>query len=623
MEIAFAGNKLDLLERYPELQFLMHCADDSYTERDSEIGRCQGDALNLSQAGLKCSGCSTSAEPIFESRAVYVQAEPMRSKDVSRELAQLNLDEVAILYVYGARSGHYFAALEGWLKEKKDRRLIFLEDELSAIKELLHSEHAESLFSHPQVVIHFLSSAAKLEEIVETYPCDRIEVVASELYRKGKKRQFQKIRLKLLRQSTVAHAILTESLYAHKMIVNLLCNIKRWDGAFFAGGLKGKFKGIPAVICGAGPSLQADIPLLKTMEDRALIIAGGSTIAALSHQGIQPHLGIALDPNPEEFERLKIASAFEMPLLFATRVQPDIFNALNGERGYLITYTGGPCEYHFEQEVGIVGDPIGPELGPEALSVTTLSVALAVEMGCNPILLDGIDLAYTGMRRYAEGILPSSEMQASELRQQKKASERLLKRKDVHGHYVSTLVKWVMESECIAAYASAQEATRFINVTQGGIGFPGILHRSLSEVMQEELGPSLDLRALVHAETQRLKLPPLKEKIEQEMKSVGESLRRLYRIASDILSELQQDSLSTGKMALLEMDFQEEKAFGCLFPLLGQALDQLLFRAFPVSLHLSEEEKTRLLRESKIKKWTHWKEMIESEILVFQRHGNL
>jgi [acyl-carrier-protein] S-malonyltransferase len=42
-----------------------------YTERNSKIGRCQGDALNLSQAGLKCSGCSTSAEPTFESRAVY------------------------------------------------------------------------------------------------------------------------------------------------------------------------------------------------------------------------------------------------------------------------------------------------------------------------------------------------------------------------------------------------------------------------------------------------------------------------------------------------------------------------------------------------------------------------
>ncbi len=31
----------------------------------------------------------------------------------------------------------------------------------------------------------------------------------------------------------------------------------------------------------------------------------------------------------------------------------------------------------------------------------------------------------------------------------------MLRRKDIHGHYVHTLVKWVMESDCIAAYAKA------------------------------------------------------------------------------------------------------------------------------------------------------------------------
>ena len=239
------------------------------------------------------------------------------AEEIQKFIAKLNLEGVDILYVYGIGLGHHFEALKGWLKEKKDRRLIFLEDELSSVHALLQSEYAEPLFFNHQVVVHFLFPTKKvdahLEEIVATYPCDRIEVVAIESYQKRKKRRFQQIRLKLLRQSAVAHAILTESLYAHKMLINLLRNIKRWHGSFFAGGLKGKFKNIPAIICGAGPSLQSSIPLLKQLEDRALIIAGGSTIAALSNQGVQPHLGIALDPNPEEFGRLKIASAFETP----------------------------------------------------------------------------------------------------------------------------------------------------------------------------------------------------------------------------------------------------------------------------------------------------------------------
>ena len=40
--------------------------------------------------------------------------------------------------------------------------------------------------------------------------------------------------------------------------------------------LFGKFHGIPAIICGAGPSLTRHIETLKNISDRALIFGGGS-----------------------------------------------------------------------------------------------------------------------------------------------------------------------------------------------------------------------------------------------------------------------------------------------------------------------------------------------------------
>ncbi len=594
-----------LLERYPELVFLL-----SYTPYIPY--------------------------PLITSVDHKLSAEELHSGSISQEIAdfktKLHLEGVDILYVYGLGLGYHYAALKGWLKEKRERRLIFLEDELAAVYALLSSEHAQDLFYDPQVVVRFIPDPKRLqehlEELTASYSCDRIEVAAIASYQKKKKRRFLQIRLKLLRLSAVHHAILTEALYSHKMLVNLLRNIRRWPGSFLAGGLKGKFCGIPAVVCGAGPSLQASLPHLKKIEDRALIIAGGSTIAALSNQGIQPHLGIALDPNAEEFGRLKIASAYEMPLIYATRLQPDVFNALNGERGYLVSDTGGSCERYFERQMEIEEEPVGPELGSEALSVTTLAIALAVEMGCHPLFLNGIDLAYTGTQRYAEGILPSSHIDISEKRREKKSPERLLKRKDIRGHYVHTLVKWVMESECIAAYAKAHPETGFINVSEGGIGFPGIPNVPLLEAAQG-LNQQLDLRALLHAEIQKLKIPLSKEKIFREMKEVGESLLRLGSIAEEMLEELErvkhlfpfgQLVLPTGKMTILEIDFQEEKAFECLFPSLGPALDKLLERAFYVPAHCTEEQQRHISLECKIAKWRQWKEIIDSEIGLFQMH---
>ncbi len=577
MKTASGGNKL---ERYPELLFLV-----SYT----------------------------SFQPY---------SFPLHREDIDQEikdfLQKINLDGVDILYVYGIGKGYHYAALKNWLKERRERRLIFIEDELSVISELVQSEHGESLLYDPQVLIHFISNP--LEELAAAFPCDRVEVAAIESYQKKKKNRFGQVRLKLLRLCSVSHALLTESLYSHKLLGNLLKNIKRWHGSFYAGGLKGKFRNIPAMICGAGPSLSKSIEELKMLEDRALIIAGGSTIAALSNQGIHPHIGIALDPNEEEFSRLKVASAYETPLIYATRLQPDVFNAVSGERGYLVSDTGGSCERFFEKEMGIDSEPIGPELGAEAMSVTTLAIALAVEMGCNPILLNGIDLAYTGMKRYADGVMPSSTVQIKEIAKQTKAPERLLKRKSIEGHYVHTLVKWVMESDCIASFAKAHPECRFINVSAGGIGFDGIPNVPLSEV---DLEHSSDLRALVHAEIQALKMPPLKEKIYRKMQEIKESLLRLGSFAEEMLDELHRvkDSgpFPTGKMTILEIDFQEEIAFECLFPHLGPALDKLLARAYYISPDSPSKEQRRMQVESKIAKWKQFKEVIFTEITVFTR----
>ena len=409
------------MERYPEIFFLL-----TYTSFQPYQLEVSDHQLNATREGER------------------LHSDPI-DQEMSRWLDLQSLTDVDVLFVYGVGLGYSYRAAKSWLHEKKERMLIYLEDDLGPLDALLQTEIASQLFLDPQVHLHFIKTSQEwdvsLKALLETYPSHRIEVAFLESYQKKSPRLCKHIRLKLMRQCAVVNALMTEALYSHRLVENVLANIKRWPHSFFANRLKNKFKGIPAVICGAGPSLGPAIPLLQQLEDRALIIAGGSTITALSNQGIIPHLGLALDPNPDEYSRLRVTSAFEMPLLYGTRLQPDVFNTSNGPWGYLHSYTGGPCEAYFERELGIQGEPVGPDLGPEAFSVTTLAIALAVEMGCSPILLNGIDLAYTGMQRYAAGVMPSSQVFLQELQQETRASERILKRKGIHGTMVYTLVK--------------------------------------------------------------------------------------------------------------------------------------------------------------------------------------
>lgn len=554
--------------------------------------------------------------------AFRLQFEPFESlAEIGSEAVALPpvLDEIEVFYIYGIGSGAHFNALKGWLEGMRERQLIFLEDDLAAIHAFLETPVAQEIVCHPQVHIYCLNSFKQLvptlKEIATTFPS---EYVACAAHVQKKRSRLRKIELALYRIATVNCALMAEALYAHKLLPNMLKNVLQWPTSFAAGALKGLFKGTPAIICGAGPSLSKHFELLKTVGDRALLFAGGSTIAALSNHGIVPHIGMALDPNKEEFDRLKAASCFEMPLLYGTRLEPTVFHTCNGPKGYLISETGGACEAHFETTFGLTDAPTGPELGVEALSVTTLCVALAIEMGCDPIIFTGLDLSYPGLERYAPGVMASSAVSLKEIQQVKRASERLLKRKDIFGKPTYTLVKWIMESQCLSAYAKKHPAQRFINATAGGLGFSGIPNEPLTEVLST-LHETQDLSALLHTVFQHSPLSCTQEALSAEMRSLHESLERMHTFANQILEEFTRaQRYPTGKSTFLEHEFQDEKAFGVLFLPLNDALESLLNRRYYLSPLVSDQQKESICFQRQVAKWTEWQQRIafEKDILA-------
>lgn len=519
------------------------------------------------------------------------------------------LKHVEVLYIYGIGGSSAYPRLKKWVLEDKIRRVVFLEDTLDAIGQFLSSTYSEQVLEDSQMVLSYLPEPyeEKLEEIVSSYPVEHIFVQATNSYRK--KPQFEKLCLQLLRTTTIAHASTTEILRSHQMLANLMRNISRWPYSFLANRFQGQFVNVPAIICGAGPSLLDAIDHLKNLSDRALLLAGGSAITALSNQGVTPHLNIVVDPNFEEFERLKAASSYETPLIYATRVQPDIWNTCNGQMGYLVSDTGGVCEKHFEKLLGMDHQAVGPDLGIEALSVTTLSLAFAVEMGCNPIVFVGVDLSYTGMQRYAKDVIPHSAVDHKLLQENTQASEKLLRRKNSKNELVYTTVKWVMESECIASFAKKQQHCRFINATNG-LGFKDIENSSLEEISSD--WKSIDLHAAIHQKIQLYQLDPSFSKtIELEKKKLQTSILRLQKITLEMLKVangyLAQEvsAMPTAKMTLLELDFQEELALHALFPFLDLTLDRLID---PCE---KRKESSQEMLHHFLAKYTSWKEVLE------------
>jgi len=463
--------------------------------------------------------------------------------------------ECEVLYVYGVSLDAYLK-LKSWLHQNGARRLVFLENREGALGAFLQGENAFHLLQDAQVGLHLVGSGRALDESLEAlsqmHPVRELEVISLPS-RKGS--YFRSLRLKLLRKTTLTGAIQTDRANGYQLFFNFVRNACHAKDSFYVNALKNAFANIPAVICGAGPSLSEAFRALGTLESKALIFACGSAMAALSRANIEPHFCVAVDPNREEFLRAKNCFAFSSPLLYSTRVHPDVFSTVNGPFGYVRSQFSDVSQLWLEEELGLADPLLGAKLSSESISVTSMALAAAEHLGCNPIIFAGLDMAYTGNQRYSQAV--GVRETAEEAKSARKAiSDRVLIKKDRQGKKVYSAVRWVMESASLSAYAKAHPHVRFLSATQGGIGFKGIDYAPLEKIAAD-FHEEHDLRGMLHAAS--ISAPMPKVPIEPKLLDLKESLLRVID-SLNILS-----GKTKGIPILAELEMKEELAFSVLF----------------------------------------------------------
>lgn len=467
-----------------------------------------------------------------------------------------NIYSAELVYIYGLRCDFILP---------KNADVIFIEDDPEEILSFLHTQKAFEILSNPGVEIAFRIPKEPwdlfLQYLAEQNPVKRVECILAPHY-EAKKRHFEKIRLKLLRKTTLSEGLFLDRLFSLVSFDNFLQNTKNVPHSFYVNAWKNRFQDIPAIICGAGPSLQQEIDLLKKAQNKALVLAGGSAISALTNQGIMPHLGMAVDPTFQEYRILKSNVGFEVPILYSSRVFGDIFSCMNGPMGYMRTALGQLHDLWMEEKAGLSGVFIGSSLSVEALSVTTMGLALAHFMGCNPIVFCGVDLSYTNKKRYAEGVMANSQIDLEEMDKEKKVDERLYLRKDIQGNDIYTSVKWIMESAAISDFAKRHKSRVFYNATSKGLGFKDIPFKSLGSIL-ESLPAIHNLKDLIHVFIQNTKISfsveDRKKYLLQLKESVKSCVSHLQVLKTEALKEV------SGLSVLAEMELKEEEAYRVLF----------------------------------------------------------
>ena len=259
--------------------------------------------------------------------------------------------------------------------------------------------------------------------------------------------------------------------------------------------LAGAFRDIPAMIVGAGPSLKNALPYLPSFQEEVLIFAGGSALNALA---IEPHFAASIDKEAP-YRKFKQYPFAETPFCFQNRMSAENFSLIHGEP---ILFPDSHFSFLNGQDPFDGGWTVGSFL-----------IAIATLMGCNPILLVGMDFCYdTAGEKYGDGAISLQE------------TKGLIEIESAKGNKVLTQPDWLLAHQWIEEWAQLHSKTRFIDATGEGMGFSSSIQTaSLSALQFAKRG---HLRKEVHQAIQKLPFaPPMEwDKWQESLEGCGNKI---------------------------------------------------------------------------------------------------
>lgn len=529
MPLKLDAEAIHLVEkRIPHLQsHLSLCKVDDYTQ-----GVTQQKELNLFFQGV----------PLHATEGAV--------KEANKTLKAENIENTDVLVIYGIGLGYFYQAALKWLSGAKSRYLVFIEDDPVILASLPKTSSGKQLLKDKRVEIFFWENALSLEPLLKKIAWKflflRSSLIALPSYEHKKKEIFGAMQKEF---STIQHGVhLVASDFSDfgvKVFANIYSNLLQTKQVRQASSLKDCCRDIPAIIVGAGPSLQQNGHLLKNLNGKALIFAGGSALNVLDGLGIKPHIAGAIDKEAP-LDVFKRQTFFEVPFFYQNRIFCENLLLASTER-ILVPDTGGyPLEKWISSKLGLAEDSM--DIG---WNVANFLTSMAILMGCRPIVFVGMDLAFAGGKSYAEGSgLP-----------QKPHDDSLICVKDMHGKDVLTQRDWLMSAEWVGEVAK-REKGRFINCTEGGLGFgqevPNVsLQNTLPNFRSQQ-----DLDALIHQVLQQSPTALLqREKILFCMNEVEKSLKLCDFHSDQELREMESYFAKQGDYEPSDGPFLEEIAY--------------------------------------------------------------
>ncbi|MCX7748435.1 MAG: DUF115 domain-containing protein [Clostridia bacterium] len=303
---------------------------------------------------------------------------------------------------------------------------------------------------------------------------------------------------------------------------NFFMNIQKLHQIAEFGSFKDQFESVPAVLVSAGPSLEKNMHYLKQLENKAVIVAAGSALTPLLKNGIIPHMTVGIDGSQEMSDVFNKVDREDILLAFILNLHYDCIQKYKGPLLFLKTEHEPHVKY-FENEM----DVSSPRLKSGG-SVAHIALDTLFNLGCEPIIMIGQDLAYTNMKSHVDGRDGAETIGKAE------AEKSYVKTKDMYGNDIYTIKVFLTMKDWFDSYFTDKKGQRtFINASAGGLELKNTVHMDFEEAIEKYFTKTYDIRSQLnhlHKESLGKKVFD-EEKIWQFIEKLNEDAKKVKKMS--------------------------------------------------------------------------------------------
>lgn len=229
-----------------------------------------------------------------------------------------------------------------------------------------------------------------------------------------------------------------------------------------------RLRGIPVIIVSAGPSLNQQIPLLRGVQDKALICAVGTAMNVLDRHGVRPHLRFAFDANKAQMEIFEGLSN-PVGLVYGSSLYYEALLSYMGPKIRFITDLDFLTQYVYNK----AGIPFTAVRSGFSIANTAFDIACRLEG--SPVVLIGQDLCYQNGELYADGLKKGPELDCD--------NPGFVKALNNQGETVYTINTFLGMKRTFEKLIQQYPNIQVINATDKGVLIEGADYRTFEEVL--------------------------------------------------------------------------------------------------------------------------------------------